>query len=91
MTIKIGWIGCGRHATWMLMPQLARSGFEIAAVCDRDAERLAPDDAGAGRLAELTRAGRVIAWVTTGPPDRARLAALEAAGVTVDILPTAAP
>lgn len=37
MTIKIGWIGCGRHATWMLMPQLARSGFEIAAVCDRDA------------------------------------------------------
>lgn len=36
MTIKIGWIGCGRHATWMLMPQLARSGFEIAAVCDRD-------------------------------------------------------
>lgn len=37
MTIRIGWIGCGRHATWMLMPQLARSGFEIAAVCDRDA------------------------------------------------------
>ena len=36
MTIKIGWIGCGRHATWMLMPQLARSGFSIAAVCDRD-------------------------------------------------------
>ena len=36
MTIKIGWIGCGRHATWMLMPQLARAGFEIAAVCDRD-------------------------------------------------------
>lgn len=38
MTIKIGWIGCGRHATWMLMPQLARSGFEITAVCDRDAD-----------------------------------------------------
>lgn len=38
MTIKIGWIGCGRHATWMLMPQLARSGFEIAAVCDRDSD-----------------------------------------------------
>lgn len=36
MTIKIGWIGCGRHATWMLMPQLARSGFTITAVCDRD-------------------------------------------------------
>lgn len=36
MTIRIGWIGCGRHATWMLMPQLARSGFAIAAVCDRD-------------------------------------------------------
>lgn len=37
MTIRIGWIGCGRHATWMLMPQLARSGFQIAAVCDLDA------------------------------------------------------
>lgn len=63
----------------------------VLSLARRDAERLAPDDAGAGRLAELTRAGRVIAWVTTGPPDRARLAALEAAGVTVDILPTAAP
>ena len=38
MTIKIGWIGCGRHATWMLMPQLARSGFAIAAVCDSNPE-----------------------------------------------------
>ena len=63
----------------------------VLSLARRDAERLVPDDAGAGRLAELTRAGRVIAWVTTGPFDRARLAALEAAGVTVDILPTAAP
>lgn len=52
MTIRIGWIGCGRHATWMLMPQLARSGFSIAAVCDRDeaAARGAAAQFGAGAV-----------------------------------------
>ncbi|CAN7571791.1 bifunctional precorrin-2 dehydrogenase/sirohydrochlorin ferrochelatase [Phenylobacterium sp. LjRoot164] len=63
----------------------------VLSLARRDAERLAPDEASAERLAELTRAGRVIAWVTTAAPGRARLAALEAAGVAVEILPTAAP
>nr|WP_319389384.1 Gfo/Idh/MocA family oxidoreductase [uncultured Cohaesibacter sp.] len=36
MTLNIGWIGCGRHATQMLMPQLARNDLHIAAVCDLD-------------------------------------------------------
>ncbi|MGF1623503.1 MAG: Gfo/Idh/MocA family protein, partial [Alphaproteobacteria bacterium] len=36
MTLNIGWIGCGRHATQMLLPQLARNGARLAAVCDRD-------------------------------------------------------
>ncbi|WP_299820611.1 Gfo/Idh/MocA family oxidoreductase [uncultured Roseibium sp.] len=34
MTLNIGWIGCGRHATQMLMPQLGRNGINVAAVCD---------------------------------------------------------
>lgn len=34
--IKIGWIGCGRHARQMLLPQLAPNGFQLAALCDRD-------------------------------------------------------
>nr|WP_321457360.1 Gfo/Idh/MocA family oxidoreductase [uncultured Cohaesibacter sp.] len=34
MTLNIGWIGCGRHASQMLMPQLARNDLHIAAVCD---------------------------------------------------------
>ena len=44
MTLKIGWIGCGLHATQMLLPQLLRYDVELAALCDIDAGRLA--DAG---------------------------------------------
>ena len=39
--LNIGWIGCGRHATWMLLPQIGRAGMRIAALCDRDAGALA--------------------------------------------------
>lgn len=38
MTLNIGWIGCGRHARQMLLPQLGRNDIRIAAICDRDAE-----------------------------------------------------
>lgn len=41
MTLKIGWIGCGVHATEMLLPQLMRHDVGIAALCDIDAARLA--------------------------------------------------
>jgi myo-inositol 2-dehydrogenase/D-chiro-inositol 1-dehydrogenase len=41
MTLNIGWIGCGRHATQMLMPQLARNDLHIAAVCDLDGKAAA--------------------------------------------------
>jgi myo-inositol 2-dehydrogenase/D-chiro-inositol 1-dehydrogenase len=41
MTIKIGWIGCGIHATQMLLPQLVRHDAEIVALCDIDGKRLA--------------------------------------------------
>ncbi|MDF0603157.1 Gfo/Idh/MocA family oxidoreductase [Psychromarinibacter sp. C21-152] len=38
--INIGWIGCGRHARQMLLPQLGRNGLRIAALCDRDGDAL---------------------------------------------------
>ncbi|MCJ8518826.1 myo-inositol 2-dehydrogenase/D-chiro-inositol 1-dehydrogenase [Pseudorhizobium tarimense] len=41
MTLKIGWIGCGVHATQMLLPQLVRHDVQIAALCDIDGQRLA--------------------------------------------------
>ncbi|MCF6110400.1 Gfo/Idh/MocA family protein [Mesorhizobium muleiense] len=41
MTLKIGWIGCGVHATQMLLPQLVRHDVELAALCDIDGTRLA--------------------------------------------------
>lgn len=40
MSLNIGWIGCGRHATWMLLPQIARAGMRVAALCDRDSAAL---------------------------------------------------
>lgn len=40
MTLNIGWIGCGVHATQMLLPQLARHDVRIAALCDIDGDRL---------------------------------------------------
>ncbi|GGA94241.1 oxidoreductase [Brucella endophytica] len=41
MTLKIGWIGCGVHATQMLLPQLVRHDVQIVALCDIDGNRLA--------------------------------------------------
>lgn len=40
MTLNIGWIGCGVHATQMLLPQLVRHDVRIAALCDIDPARL---------------------------------------------------
>ncbi|MEM8552708.1 MAG: Gfo/Idh/MocA family oxidoreductase [Pseudomonadota bacterium] len=34
--IKVGWIGCGRHARQMLLPRFAQNGMRIAALCDAD-------------------------------------------------------
>ena len=39
--IRMGWIGCGRHARQMLLPQLGRNEIRIAALCDRDGAALA--------------------------------------------------
>ena len=34
MTCRMVWIGCGRHAEQMLLPQLARHDVELVGVCD---------------------------------------------------------
>ena len=51
MTIKLGWIGCGTHATQMLLSQFLRYDVQITALCDIDAKRLAS----AGRQFGVTR------------------------------------
>jgi myo-inositol 2-dehydrogenase / D-chiro-inositol 1-dehydrogenase len=38
---RIGWIGCGTHASEMLLPQLTRLPITLAAICDTDPSRLA--------------------------------------------------
>lgn len=40
MTINIGWIGCGNHATEMLLPQLVRHDVRLVAIADLDPARL---------------------------------------------------
>jgi len=34
--LRVGWIGCGRHATEMLLPQLVRHAVRLVALCDTD-------------------------------------------------------
>ncbi len=40
-TLRIGWIGCGTHASEMLLPQLIRHDVHVAALCDIDDAHLA--------------------------------------------------
>jgi myo-inositol 2-dehydrogenase/D-chiro-inositol 1-dehydrogenase len=39
--IRVGWLGCGTHASEMLLPQLVRHDVQLAAICDADPGRLA--------------------------------------------------
>ena len=41
MTLNIGWIGCGNHASEMLLPQLVRHDIRFSAIADLDPQRLA--------------------------------------------------
>lgn len=40
MTVTVGWIGCGRHASQMLLPQLGRAGLRLGALCDVNTDAL---------------------------------------------------
>ena len=86
MTLKLGWIGCGRHATQMLLPQLGRNGVRLAAVCDRDAvaanavaQQYGVDDVYDDYRALISHPGLDAIGMAVGP-DLHRRAALEALG-----------
>jgi myo-inositol 2-dehydrogenase / D-chiro-inositol 1-dehydrogenase len=59
--IKIGWIGCGTHASEMLLPQLVRLPVKIAAVCDLDEKRLAQIGDRYGVAARYANAAHLLA------------------------------
>ena len=40
MSLRMAWIGCGTHATEMLLSQLLRHDVELVALCDVDRQRL---------------------------------------------------
>lgn len=72
MTLRIGWIGCGLHATQMLLPQLVRHDVQIAALCDIDRKRLAD----AGRQFGVSN-------LTSDASELIRTAGLDAIGMAV--------
>jgi myo-inositol 2-dehydrogenase / D-chiro-inositol 1-dehydrogenase len=41
MTRRVAWVGCGRHAEQMLLPQLVRQDIDIVAFCDINPEAAA--------------------------------------------------
>lgn len=40
MTVTMGWIGCGNHASEMLLPQLVRHDVRLVGIADHDPARL---------------------------------------------------
>lgn len=72
MTLKIGWIGCGVHATQMLLPQLVRHDVELVALCDIDTKRLAS----AGRQFGVAR-------LTADANELIRMPGIDAVGMAV--------
>ncbi len=57
-SLRIGWIGCGTHASEMLLPQLTRHDVMLQALCDVAPERLAT----AGRRFGVAEADRTADW-----------------------------
>jgi myo-inositol 2-dehydrogenase/D-chiro-inositol 1-dehydrogenase len=72
MTLKIGWIGCGLHATQMLLPQLVRHDVELVSLCDIDGKRLAA----AGRQFGVSR-------LTNDAAELIRTPGIDAVGMAV--------
>src|ERR1035437_4067660 len=72
--MRIGVVGCGQHATAVLLPNLVHLGFDLAAICAR---RLSSAQASAARfgaqgaydsLAEMVRREELEAVVACVPP-----------------------
>jgi myo-inositol 2-dehydrogenase/D-chiro-inositol 1-dehydrogenase len=86
MTLNIGWIGCGRHARQMLLPQLGINDIRIAAVCDNDEaamDRVGVEYGVEGRYADyrdlVTHPGLDLIGMAVGPDlhQKASIAALQ--------------
>lgn len=82
MTLRIGWIGCGTHASEMLLPQLSRLPVTLAAIADFDAGRLAVVGDRYGVAARYTDAEALLAHpgldavgMAVGPAVHARVGA----------------
>ena len=58
-TLRIGWIGCGTHASQMLLPQLIRFDVALAALCDTDAGAARRDRRSATALPPRTATRRL--------------------------------
>ena len=81
--MRIGWIGCGRHAEEMLLPQLVRLPVQLASICDADEARLGTIGRRYGVPARYTDAVRMLAHdgldavgMAVGPDLHARIGAL---------------
>ncbi len=81
--MRIGWIGCGKHAEEMLLPQLTRLPITIAAICDADEARLGLVASRYGITARyrdaeamLAHAGLDAAGMAVGPGVHARIGAM---------------
>jgi myo-inositol 2-dehydrogenase/D-chiro-inositol 1-dehydrogenase len=82
--VKIGWIGCGVHATRMLLPQLLRLPARVVALCDADAARLA-DTAARYGIAATNRFTNARSMLDAGGFDAVCLAAGPAAHEALSI------
>lgn len=86
--MRIGWIGCGRHAGEMLLPQLTRYPVTLAALCDVDAAKLAeighrygvPADRRFATMEAMLAAGGIDAVGMAVGPDQHRDFAVAALG-----------
>jgi len=71
--LRIGWIGCGTHASEMLLPQLTRHDAALQALCDVDMGRLAAIGARFG-VPEDRRTADVAALLARGDIDAVGMA-----------------
>jgi myo-inositol 2-dehydrogenase/D-chiro-inositol 1-dehydrogenase len=62
--LRLGWIGCGTHASEMLLPQLTRFPVALAAVCDADPARAGEAARRFGAGASFTDAAAMLGGVS---------------------------
>ena len=89
--LRIGFIGCGQHASMYLLPALHYAPIQLVSVCDMNAERRERARRKFGAEADfegigaMLRGPQIDAVIACGPPDLHRAAAIAAmdAGLNV--------